>query len=66
MVEILEGEEEHEESKDVIRLNDVWTVQDKPHKNKGRYMFEVSMGEGEGRDHLGECLGRKGGHGGGA
>lgn len=42
-VEILEGEEESEESKDVIRLNDVWAVQDKPSKNKGRFTFEVSV-----------------------
>lgn len=40
-VEILEGEEEAEESRDVIRLNDVWSVHDKPSKSKGRFTFEV-------------------------
>lgn len=42
-VEILEGEDESEESRDVIRLNDVWSVQDKPSKSKGRFTFEVSL-----------------------
>ena len=45
-VEILEGEEESEDTKDVIRLNDVWSVQDKPSKSKGRYTFEVREREG--------------------
>ncbi len=40
-VEILEGEDEAEESRDVIRLNETWTVHDKPSKNKGRFTFEV-------------------------
>ena len=51
-VEIMEGEEETEENRDVVRLSDVWSVQDKPSKNKGRYVFEVSKevwGEGRGR-----------------
>ena len=42
-VEILEGDDEAEESRDVIRLNEVWTVHDKPSKNKGRFTFEVSL-----------------------
>ena len=41
-VEILEGEDETEEGRDVIRLTDVWSVQDRPSRNKGRYTFEVS------------------------
>lgn len=43
-VEILEGEDDTEESRDVIRLIDVWSVQDRPSRNKGRYTFEVSAG----------------------
>jgi len=39
-VEILE-DDEAEESKDVIRLNEPWSVQEKPPKNRGRYLFEV-------------------------
>jgi hypothetical protein len=53
-VEILEGEEETEECKDVIRLNDVWSVHDKPSKNKGRYTCEVRKEGGRGRGRGGE------------
>ncbi len=41
IVDICEGEDDSEESRDIIKLNDVWSVQDKPSKNKGRYTFEV-------------------------
>ena len=53
-VEILEGEDEAEESRDVIRLNEAWAVHDKPSKNKGRFTFEVRTG---GRKGMGEGVG---------
>ena len=40
-VEIMDREDEAEENKDVIHLNEVWSVQDKPSKSRSRYTFEV-------------------------
>lgn len=43
-VEILEGEDEFEEGRDVIRLNETWAVHEKSSKHKGRFTFEVRGG----------------------
>ena len=40
-VEIMEGEDEMEDTRDIICLNDAWSVQDKPSKSRVRYTFEV-------------------------
>ena len=58
-VEILE-DDEAEESRDVIRLNEPWSVQEKPLKNRGRYIFEVRMEDGSnGRNVSQERMDRK-------
>jgi len=36
--------EDSEDAPEIIRLNDVWTVQDRFSKTKGRYAFEVGLG----------------------
>ena len=36
--------EDSEETPEIIRLNDVWTVQDRLSRTRGRYAFEVSLG----------------------
>ena len=41
----IQDSEDGDDTRETVKLNDTWTVQDKPSKSRGKYTFEVSFSE---------------------
>ena len=37
----IQDSEDGDDTRETVKLNDAWTVQDKPSKSRGKYTFEV-------------------------